>query len=185
LAVAVPTFVQLGFPGLLDALSRDADKMADGQIWRFVTSAVVQDGGAAGTVFNLFALAVVATVAVMYWGGARTWVVFWAGAVATNVAVLWWNPTGGGNSMATFVLVGALTSSILTIPERRRAAWRFALLVLLGMLVLLAGLNYHVVACGIGLPAGLLPVLRADEESPEASTEHRLQPEGGTAERRS
>ena len=53
LVVAVPSLVQLTVaPDLLAALERDRGAIADGQVWRLLTSLVVQDGGWAGTVFQ-------------------------------------------------------------------------------------------------------------------------------------
>jgi hypothetical protein len=60
LTVAVPSLLQIAFGDLLGALERDPELIRHhDQWWRLVTSSVVQDGGIAGTLFNLAVLAVV------------------------------------------------------------------------------------------------------------------------------
>ncbi|HEX7102874.1 MAG TPA: hypothetical protein VF201_09550, partial [Nitrolancea sp.] len=55
--VASPSLLQFPFPGVLHALRRDAYLILHhGQIWRLLTSLTVQDGRAAGTLFNLLYL---------------------------------------------------------------------------------------------------------------------------------
>jgi hypothetical protein len=73
LAVAVPSLLQIPFDAVLSQLQRDPERIRHhGQWWRIGTSGVVQDGGVAGTVFNLAVLAVVGAVAFRVWGrGAR------------------------------------------------------------------------------------------------------------------
>lgn len=157
LVVAVPTALQVALPGLLPALRRDWPAIVDGQLWRLVTSVVVQDGGLAGTVFNLFALAVVAVAAQELWPPARTWATFWLGAVAANLVVgPGPEPAGAGSSMATFVLGCALVSNVLLSGTRRRAVFpAAAALVCIGLIAL--GRDYHALACLLGLMAGAPP----------------------------
>ncbi|MFG1672935.1 rhomboid family intramembrane serine protease [Micromonospora sp. NPDC049282] len=98
--VGVPTLLQLTVaPALLGQLERDRAAVADGQVWRLVTSLVVQNGGVAGSVFNLAALAVVGVVAERVWG-AKRWVVV---ALAAGVLAQLWGlvvqPVGAGNSV--------------------------------------------------------------------------------------
>lgn len=165
LMVAVPSVLQIPLPVVYDTLHRDASRVAHGQLWRMVTSAVVQGGGTMGAVPNLVALALVSLAAMAYWGPARTWAVFWFGAFASNLAVLRIQPVGGGNSMATLVLATALTSSVLAGHPRRRIAMGCAVVVLLSVAVLGGWRNYHVWSCLIGLVAGLLPMLRCQPVS--------------------
>ncbi len=57
-AVAVPSLLQIWFPGLETAWRRDPDAVRlHGQAWRLLTSVLVQDSGIGGTVFNLIILA--------------------------------------------------------------------------------------------------------------------------------
>ena len=111
LIVAIPSLLQLAFPGLLHALQRDPDQIRQhGQWWRLVTSAVVQDGGVAGTVFNLVILAIVAVVAIRAWGSARGLIIFAIGVVGFDLATTSaWPSVGAGNSAATFTLAASVT----------------------------------------------------------------------------
>jgi hypothetical protein len=111
LIVAVPSLLQLAVPGLLRALERDPDQIRQhGQWWRLVTSVVVQDGGVAGTVFNLVILAIVAVVAIGAWGSARGLIIFAVGAVGFDLATTFaWPSVGAGNSAATFTLAASVT----------------------------------------------------------------------------
>ena len=157
LVVALPSLAQVvAVPGLYDVLSRDGGRIGDGQVWRLVTSAVVQDGGVVGTVSNLVILAFAIVAATTAWGGVRTWATFWAAVVGSNLLVLGWEPDGGGNSMATLALACAVTANILASPARR---WALVpgLGVLTGVVVLAAAGDYHAVACGLGVLLGLLP----------------------------
>ncbi|MEV4618070.1 rhomboid family intramembrane serine protease [Asanoa sp. NPDC049573] len=120
---AVPSLLQFAFPSVLTTLQR-TPAIRDGEVWRLVTSLVVQDGGWFGTISNLFFLVVVGSLAELV---LRRWL--WAvcyfgfGLVAEVIAVVW-QPTGGGNSIAICGLAGALTVALLTRPLRASAAWR-------------------------------------------------------------
>ncbi|AXH95694.1 rhomboid family intramembrane serine protease [Ornithinimicrobium avium] len=157
LLVAVPSVLQTCVPGLLAALERDWRLVAGGQVWRLATSVVVQDGGVAGTVFNLFALAVVAVAAQEYWSASRTWATFWLGAVAANLVVgPVLEPVGAGSSMATFALGGALVTNAL-LGRTRSHAVPAALVALACVAVVAAGRDYHALPCLLGLAVGTVP----------------------------
>lgn len=156
LVVAVPSLVQLAVPELLPALERDAGLIRAGQVWRLVTSAVVQDGGLVGTVSNLVILAITVVAAERYWGGRRTWATFWVAVVGADLLVLGVEPVGGGNSMATLALACAVASNALASPSRRWARPP-AVGVLVAVGVIAAAGNYHAVACALGLLLGLVP----------------------------
>lgn len=54
--VGIATLAQFTVaPWLLNSLERNWTLIARGQVWRLLTSLVVQDGGVAGAVFNLVA----------------------------------------------------------------------------------------------------------------------------------
>ncbi len=156
LVVAVPSLLQLAAPGLYDVLARDAGRIRDGEVWRLLTSAVVQDGGLVGTVSNLVILAITVTTASAYWGGRRTWLTFWAAVVGANLLVLGWQPDGGGNSMSTLALACAVASNALVSTARR-----WVLAPALGMFgaaaVIAVTGDYHAAACALGAVLGLLP----------------------------
>ena len=171
LLVAVPTLLQAALPGLRAALQRDWPLVADGQVWRLLTSVVVQDGGLMGAVFNLFALAVVALGAQELWSAARTWATFWLGAVGCNLVVgPGLEPVGAGSSMATFVLGCALVGNALLGFARRRALVP-AVVALACVVVISVGQDYHAVACLLGLAAGAVPPHHPKSTLPIASPE--------------
>jgi hypothetical protein len=139
LIVAIPSLSQIAFPGLLRALQRDPDMIRrDGEWWRIITSAVVQDGGIAGTAFNLAVLAVIGVLAIRAWGARRAMTICLLVLLAFNLAATFvWPSAGAGNSAATF---GLATSMIgLALIVRRQPA-----------ILLLAGLT---TADGIALLA--------------------------------
>jgi hypothetical protein len=121
LIVAIPSLLQFAFPGLLRALERDPDQIRQhGQWWRLFTSAVVQDGGVAGTVFNLVILAIVAVVAIRAWGSLRGLIIFAVGVVGFDLATTFaWPSVGAGNSAATFTLAASVTGlAVVKVRER-------------------------------------------------------------------
>ncbi len=120
---AVPSLLQFAFPAVLTSLQR-TPAIRDGQVWRLITSLLVQDGGWFGTISNLFFLLLIGALAELT---IRRWL--WAtcylgcGLAAEGIAVAW-QPTGGGNSIAICGLAGALTVALLARPLRPSAAWR-------------------------------------------------------------
>jgi membrane associated rhomboid family serine protease len=113
--VGIPTVLQLTVaPSLLDHLARDRTSIANGEVWRLLTSLVVQDGGLAGSIFNLVALAVVGVVAERIWGPVRWTVIALVSGLAGELWGLVVQPAGAGNSVAVFGLAAAVSV----------AAWR-------------------------------------------------------------
>ncbi|MFI5910652.1 rhomboid family intramembrane serine protease [Dactylosporangium sp. NPDC051541] len=111
-AVATFSFLQLlAAPALFTALRRDRAAIADGQVWRLLTSTVVQDGGWPGTIFNLIALAVLGILAERLWG-TRHWLAL---ALVVQVLGSLWGlvvqPVGAGTSLVDFGLAGALATT--------------------------------------------------------------------------
>ncbi len=153
--VAVPSLVQLTVaPGLLGALERDRGAVADGEVWRLVTSLVVQDGGWAGTAFNLAALAVVGAVAERAWGWRRWLVVALAAGVGAQLWGLVVQPVGGGTSVAVFGLAASLAvRSLRGGTGRERLA---GLVSLVAAAVLLVIGDLHGGAAAIGAVCALL-----------------------------
>jgi membrane associated rhomboid family serine protease len=105
LIVGIVSTVQLvAAPHLLSVLGRTADELALCPLWRLVTLLTVQDAGWSAAVFNLVALAVVGATAETFWGPGRWWVVWLSAGIGAQFAGLVGQPSGGGNSVATFGL---------------------------------------------------------------------------------
>ena len=99
LVVALPSVIGLLWSAFYHALNRDPSKINHGQIWRLLTSATVQDGGIAGTIFNLVVLAVTLAVAVTALGTIRTVGLLIVGAISADaVATYLLQDPGAGNS---------------------------------------------------------------------------------------
>lgn len=157
LAVAIPSLLQVPFPGVRHALERDPDLIrGHGQWWRLGTSVLVQDGGTAGTIFNLVALALIAVLATWTWGSARALIIFAVAAIAFDVAATFVSPSAGaGNSGATLALAASMTG--LALVTRRRPATALPAAVAAGCGgALLALLDAHGEAVLGGLVIGLL-----------------------------
>ena len=157
LIVAIPSLLQFAFPGLLPALERDPDQIRHhGQWWRLVTSAAVQDGGIAGTVFNLVILAIVAVVALRAWGSVRGLIIFAVGVVGFNLATTFaWPSVGAGNSAATFTLAASVTGLAAVKVRARVVAVVGALTAGCGIFLLALG-DAHGSAVIGGLVIGVL-----------------------------
>jgi hypothetical protein len=157
LIVAIPSLLQFAFPGLLHALERDPDRIRQhGQWWRLLTSAVVQDGGVAGTVFNLVILAIVAVVALRAWGSVRGLIIFAVGVVGFNLATTFaWPSVGAGNSAATFTLAASVTGLAVVKVRGRVVAVVGALTAGCGIFLLALG-DAHGSALVGGLVIGVL-----------------------------
>jgi membrane associated rhomboid family serine protease len=158
LTVAVPSLLQIPFGGLLQDLQRDPELIRhDGQLWRLVTSGVVQDGGIAGTVFNLAVLAVIGVLANRVWGTPRAASIFLVALVAFNLAATFASPeVGAGNSGATFALGTSMIGLALAV-RRERVVMLLAGLTMLGGIALLALRDAHgeVVVAGLLIGLGL------------------------------
>ena len=62
--VGLPTLAQFTVaPGMMQDVERNWTLIGQGQVWRLLTSLVVQDGGLIGAVFNLVALALIGVAA--------------------------------------------------------------------------------------------------------------------------
>jgi len=158
LIVAIPSLLQFAFPGLLPALERDPDQIRHhGQWWRPFTSGVVQDGGIAGTVFNLVSLAIVGVVALRAWGSVRGLIIFAVGVVGFNLATTFaWPSVGAGNSAATFTLAASVTGlAVVKVRERVVALVVGALTAGCGIFLLALG-DAHGSAVIGGLVIGVL-----------------------------
>jgi membrane associated rhomboid family serine protease len=110
--VGIPTLAQFAVaPWILNSLERNWTLIARGQVWRLLTSLVVQDGGVAGAIFNLVALAIVGFAAEQVWGPWRWTVIALSGALAGELWGKIVQPVGAGNSVAVFSLAASLCRS--------------------------------------------------------------------------
>ncbi|ETK31820.1 rhomboid family intramembrane serine protease [Microbispora sp. ATCC PTA-5024] len=110
---AVPSLAQIAVPALTGALERHPDLIRAGEWWRLVTSLVVQDGGLAGTAFNLATLLVVGVLAERALGPGRWLALYLVGAAAGQTAGLVFGTVGAGNSIAVCGLAGGLAAALL------------------------------------------------------------------------
>ncbi|SCG61970.1 rhomboid family intramembrane serine protease [Micromonospora humi] len=151
--VGVPTLLQLTVaPALLGQLGRDRAAIGDGQVWRLVTSLVVQDGGVAGSVFNLAALAVVGVVAERVWGAGRWAVVALASGVLAQVWGLVVQPVGAGNSVAVFGLAASV--AVVAVRSGDRVGRLLGVASLLVAVALLVAGDIHGGAAVVGAAVG-------------------------------
>src|SRR5574338_384657 len=92
--LGIAAVIQFAFPPTLNALRRDPDAIAGGEVWRLATALCVQDGGVAGSVFNVVTLAMLGTTAERLLGTGRWIVVFVAGGISSEIIALEWQPFG-------------------------------------------------------------------------------------------
>jgi Rhomboid family len=122
LVTGAVNLTQLASPGLLDRLGR-TPAARQGEPWRLLTSLLVQDGGVAGTVFNLGGLVVIGVLVERVDSRLRWSVAYVTAGLVGELAGLWWQPTGGGNSVAVCGLAGLLSVAVLrAAPELPPAA---------------------------------------------------------------
>jgi rhomboid protease GluP len=156
--VGIPTLAQFTVaPMLLENLERNWTLIARGQVWRLLTSLVVQDGGLVGAIFNLVALAAIGVAAEFVWG-AKRWTTI---ALAAGLGAQFWGkivqPVGGGNSVAVFGLAASV--AVLAVLQGAGMQRLLGLFSLLGAAVLLAVGDIHGGAASIGALLGLVFVL--------------------------
>jgi membrane associated rhomboid family serine protease len=154
--VGLPTAVQLSVaPQLLHALRRDWTEIGNGEVWRLLTSLVVQDGGLAGASFNLATLLMVGSAAEAVWGPGR-WAVLALGAGIG--AELWGGvvqPVGGGCSVAVFGLAASLAVVVLLRGRGLPRLLGAVCLLTCGALLVAGDIHGGAAAIGAALAAGL------------------------------
>jgi len=108
LAIAIPTTLQFFFPVILNNFERDTMRFLSGDWWRIITPLFVQDGGLAGSVFNLVSLLLVGSAAEQLWGGRKWIIIFLVGGILGELVAFAWQPVGAGNSVANFSLAASV-----------------------------------------------------------------------------
>jgi membrane associated rhomboid family serine protease len=147
-------------PELLPLLARDPAMLASGKVWRAVTALFAQDGGTQGTLFNLFWLLVLGSLAERRFSR-RAWLaIYFVGGVATEFLALAWQPHGAGNSVACLALAGALCSDW---REGRGRWWRAGtgLAGLAAAAVLLFANDIHGIGFVLGMTIGFVLAARS------------------------
>lgn len=116
---ATTSLLQVFVPGLLAVLER-TPAIRDGEVWRIITSLLVQDGGWFGTVSNLLFLLAVGIAAELVLPRWLWLLCYLGGGVLGQLAGLLWQPVGAGNSVAVCGLAGALALTLIrgTNPSR-------------------------------------------------------------------
>jgi membrane associated rhomboid family serine protease len=174
--VGLPTLAQFTVaPSLLESLERNWTLIARGQVWRLITSLVVQDGGPAGAIFNLVALAVIGFAAEQVWGAVRWAVIAPGGALGAELWGKIVQPVGAGNSVAVFSLAASLAVEAML---RGVGLQRFlGVMSLAGAAVLLIIGDIHGAAATIGAILGALLAsgVASAQYSPETSRSDRQQ----------
>ncbi|MFI6600194.1 hypothetical protein ACIBHX_28455 [Nonomuraea sp. NPDC050536] len=152
--------IQLFWAGAMDALDSDPAKTG---WWRVVTSVFMQNGGVAGTLWNVVTLAVVAGLAQWFWGGPLT-VVLFAGGIFLPERMDALLGMGGpstdprnfaGSSGATYFLGATLATALLMrtrVPKQRLLA---VAVPVLGLVMWFAQSNGHGLVAVYGFVAGL------------------------------
>jgi membrane associated rhomboid family serine protease len=160
LLVGIPSLAQLAFPEIYTWLHRDSDLiMQHGQWWRAYTSVVVQDGGLAGTAFNLGTLGVVGSVAERVWGRPLMLGIFFGCMLLFSIdTFLIATAPGGGNSGATFRLATSMAGLALVAGPALRSRLLAAGITAIGIALLVLG-DLHGEPLITGLVVGVVVAL--------------------------
>jgi len=157
---ALCALAQAIHPALLTLCERDASALASGQWWCLVTPLLFQDGGVAGTLFNLVTLCLVGVTAerlLARW----QWLLLYLGTGLTSEVVAYTllpHQGSAGNSVATFGLAAGLLVLALTMGSGRQRG--IGLVGLLAGLLLLALRDLHGAAFAIGSLGALVVIGR-------------------------
>lgn len=153
--VGIPSILQFFQPAILVLFQRDLTRFMHGEWWRLVTPLFVQDGGLAGTSFNLVSLLLVGVLAEQLWGSLAVLLIFFIGGIAGEIAGFAWQPMGAGNSVANFALAGGILVACLI--SRPGKLVLFITILVLGIYILLIGLHdIHGIAAAIGVILSLV-----------------------------
>jgi rhomboid protease GluP len=109
LATAAVTAASLYFPQIATTLERNGPLIAEGQVWRLVTTWLVETDGWTQIAVNFAGLAVFGTLVEILVGGFWWIIGYVVAGLAGETAALWWQPVGGGNSVAVCGLIGVFS----------------------------------------------------------------------------
>jgi membrane associated rhomboid family serine protease len=161
--VIVGAIAQWLHPQILIDFRRDSAAVHNGQYWRLISTLFEQDGGLAGTIFNIACLLILGVLAETVFG--RGWMVllFLAGGIATELVALSLQPVGAGNSAGNFALAGGLIAkSVLSSSDTQPRV--LAILCILLALALVVMRDIHGAACLFGLLLGFAISRRTQAE---------------------
>lgn len=113
LAIGIPSLLQFFFPVILSTFQRDYGRFLNGDWWRLISALFVQDGGVAGTIFNLIGFALVGSLVERIWNGRSMLMIFFLGGIVGEIAGFVWQPVGAGNSVGNFSLAASLAAASL------------------------------------------------------------------------
>jgi len=167
--IATPTLFQISFPVILSALERDCARFLSGEWWRVITPLFVQDGGVAGSIFNLVSLLLVGAVSERLWGSRRMLVIFFGGGVVGEVVAFAWQPIGAGNSVGNLSLAASVAVTCLA-RRAGRMTRAIALLALSADAVLVVLKDIHGAAALAGAILGLTLSPRAQSKGQKVET---------------
>lgn len=164
---AVFGIAQLIWPSVLTELERNGHELRQGQVWRLATPLVVQDGGTAGTIFNLATILFLGIPFAMLFG-ARRWLVLYLGTglIAEVLAYSIYDQGRAGNSIANFGIAAGLTLAGLRSPDRMSRIAGLAAAVC-GAVLLVTG-NLHGGAFAVGIALSWLGTRRSTPQHLDA-----------------
>lgn len=166
--VGIPSLIQFTMaPSLVEDLERNSTLIARGQVWRLFTSLVVQDGGLAGAIFNLAALAMIGFAAEQAWGRLRWAAIALAGALGGELWGMIVQPVGAGNSIAVFSLAASL--AVLAVLRGAGVQRILGIVSLTGSALLLITGDIHGGAATIGAVLGAVLALAERSSQADAS----------------
>jgi membrane associated rhomboid family serine protease len=150
LIIGLPSTLQFFFPALLTAFQRDPVRFFDGEWWRLVTPLFVQDGGIAGTIFNLISLLFVGIIAEQLWRNWEMLLLFFIGGIVGEIIAFAWQPIGAGNSVGNFSLAASIVVMVL-MKSSQRPIKVMSLLAISAYIVLLVVQDIHGAASITGM----------------------------------
>lgn len=120
---AIVTSAMLVWPAIGTVLERDPAMLSQGQVWRFVTTWLVQTDGWKQIGINFAGLAIYGALVETRVG--RLWwaVGYVVAGLVGEVAGIFWQPFGGGNSVAICGLIGVY--SVWQTQQARLGRQRF------------------------------------------------------------
>ncbi len=146
---------------ILDALARNREQLLSGELWRIFTPLFVQDGGWAGTIFNLVSLLFIGAVTEIAFGRKTLLLTYFTAGLASEIAAYTFLQHQGfaGNSVAVLGLAGLC---LVTFAARERTFTRaLAIVGLLAGATLLVTGNLHGIGFATGAIVGIVLLLQA------------------------